>query len=356
MVGHRKISVMTRVLCCLLAVAFCYIQPLAPEARAQTAALPQVIPVGRTIGVWMQIDGVIVMGLSFVKTESGEIRPAEAAGLVVGDRITHVNNTPILTVTALQNSVDNSGGEPISVRVARGGDVLNLSVRPVRAVEGGGHKIGAWVRDSMSGIGTMTFFIPESGFFGALGHGVNDPNAGGLLPFSKGAVLNASVREIVRGQVGNPGELKGEFASEKKIGRIISNTDNGIFGFLEDTDIVRDLSVVPMAAASEVKTGPATVISNVRDGKVEIFDIEIVKIYSGNTARGRNFMLRVTDPRLLDLTGGIVQGMSGSPIIQNGKLAGAVTHVLVGDPKRGYGIFAETMLAEGQAGQCKIAS
>jgi stage IV sporulation protein B len=200
----------------------------------------------------------------------------------------------------------------------------------------------------MAGIGTFTFYDPESGLFGALGHGISEAETGRLLPMGSGHVLYSEVESVRAGQPGNPGELKGVFRDDKQYGYLLKNSETGLYGKLPDAEALGPggHTPIPVAQGSEVKEGAALILSNVRGDLVELFDAEIIKIYPIENDP-RNFMIRVTDERLISITGGIVQGMSGSPVIQDGKLVGAVTHVLINDPLRGYGIFAESMLREG---------
>ena len=196
----------------------------------------------------------------------------------------------------------------------------------------------------MAGIGTLTYCDPASGAFGALGHGVNDVDTSLLLPLESGGLMYAQVADVKKGLSGEPGELHGTFEVSRELGTLSANTKSGIFGCLTDPAMTQGLSPVPVAAKQDLKEGNATILSNISGDRVEEYQVEIVQLYSLKDDDTRDMMLKVTDPRLLEITGGIVQGMSGSPIIQNGKLVGAVTHVLVNDPTRGYGIFIENML------------
>ncbi|MDR2670779.1 MAG: SpoIVB peptidase, partial [Oscillospiraceae bacterium] len=296
----------------------------------------------------IQTDGLLVTELSEVTTAGGVRRPAEEAGLQVGDRIVRAGDGPVDGAEDLRRAVAEAGDAPLVLEVVRQGAALTLSVRSVRCAEDGQYRIGALTRDGLAGLGTMTFYDPQTGLFGALGHGIAEAGDSDPLPLAAGSILGATVRDITKSTVGSPGELKGEFASEESAGDVLANTGHGIFGVLRDTALAGRRPVMPVAAPAQAHTGAARILSNVRGGEVEAFDVEIVKIYGGEgDGDGRHFMLKVTDPGLLALTGGIVQGMSGSPVVQDGRLLGAVTHVLVSDPKRGYGIFAQTMLREG---------
>jgi stage IV sporulation protein B len=196
----------------------------------------------------------------------------------------------------------------------------------------------------MAGIGTMTYYDPATGTFGALGHGVSDHDTSLLMPLEEGSILYAEVAGVQKGAVGAPGLLQGAFKTNRDLGVLSSNTQCGIFGRLDDRSMIRGLTPLPVAARDEVEAGPATILSNVSGDEVREYSIEIIKIFAKNPSDPRDFMVRVTDPALLAATGGVVQGMSGSPILQNGKVVGAVTHVLVNDPTRGYAISMDSML------------
>ena len=220
---------------------------------------------------------------------------------------------------------------------------MTLSVSPEQNEEGA-YCIGAWIRDSMAGIGTMTYYDPDTGAFGALGHGITDTDTALLMPFASGSILPSTVKAVKKGAVGDAGELRGDFDLTGDLGDLYANTESGIFGTLDPGEFTERLGdPLPVAAAEEVHAGPAAILSNVEGDDVREYDVEILQVVE-DAADGRELVISVTDPELLSATGGIVQGMSGSPILQDGKFAGAVTHVLLNDPTRGYGILLETML------------
>jgi stage IV sporulation protein B len=301
------------------------------------------------MGIRMQTEGVIVIGFSPVITAEGNKTPASDSGVKIGDRITHIDGAEVESSADFLGAVKTSG-DTVVARFVRESVTKTVEIKPAIAAQNGEKRLGVLVRDGMSGIGTMTFYDPASGLFGALGHGVNDSGSGLLLPMASGDIIPSVVTDIKRGRAGNPGELRGDFPDSARCGDILINSSGGIFGFLKDKRVLGGSHgrLTPIADHTQVKTGPAKIYSNVRGDSVESFDIEIVKLFDKNDV-GRNIMIKVTDPDLLALTGGIVQGMSGSPIIQDGKLIGAVTHVLINDPERGYGIYVENMLAEGYA-------
>lgn len=306
------------------------------------AYTPQnLIPVGRTVGIELKSDGVMIVGLGEVQTQQGKLAPGINAGLLPGDVITQVGDSKISSIADLKSAIEAGGAEAVTIRAIRGEQTLQLNLTPAQDANGH-YELGLWLRDSMAGIGTVTFFDPESGKFGALGHPVVDAETGTLMPLGEGHIMPAAVRSVRRGEASAPGELQGEFEFARQIGTLSSNTAAGIFGeaIAEDLDISD--KIFPVGDAKEIKTGAATILSNVNGREIQEFEIEISRIFAGDD--GRNLMLTVTDTALLDATGGIVQGMSGSPILQDGKLIGAVTHVLINNPEKGYGISIDNML------------
>lgn len=290
------------------------------------AALPKtLIPGGCTVGVKLYTQGLVVTGF-----ESRSA--AKAAGLKKGDVIIQVDGEAVHTAAALRQCL---GQEQVILKILRNGREAEFCVRP------DGNQIGAYVRDSLAGIGTVTYYDPDTGAFGALGHGVSDAETKMLLPVEAGVVVQSAVADVKKGKDGAPGELKGSFDVNTILGKVERNVERGIFGTL---DVPIPGTPVSVAEAGEVEPGPAEIWSNVDGREVRSYSVEILRIYPHADETGRNLLLEVTDPALLAATGGIVQGMSGSPIIQDGKLVGAVTHVLVNDPTRGYGIFIENML------------
>lgn len=302
-----------------------------------------VYPMGKTVGIKLFSEGVLVVGLSDIKTDSGNTSPAKVCGLQEGDIITHINSEEVNSIEKVQAVLQNLQGEAMSVRIVRNHSQSQLTAKAVQCSADGAYKLGAWIRDSMAGIGTMTFYDPESKIFGTLGHGINDVDTAMLMPLQSGSIMPSTVSDVKRGLSGQPGELHGSFQIDRDLGQLFANTAGGVFGVLSEDSLAVGKKLVPVASEKQVKLGKASILCNVSGNQVEEFSVEICKLYpeSGDT---RNLMLQVTDPRLLELTGGIVQGMSGSPILQDGKLVGAVTHVLLNDPTRGYGIFAENML------------
>lgn len=318
-------------------------RPEAVAAAAQAELGDTVIPLGRAVGIKLFSDGVLVVGLSSLDTPEGPASPGRTSGLKAGDVITHMDGSEVDTIEEVQDHLAQHPGEKMTLQVQRGEESLQLAAQAVKTTAGS-YQLGVWLRDSMAGIGTMTFYDPDSGVFAALGHGINDVDTAKLMPLETGSIMGATVSDVKKGAAGEPGELHGDFDLTADLGTLYANTEQGIFGWLEDAALAQDLQPVEVAARDQVQTGRATILSNIAGDAVEEYEVEITHLYPENAGDSRNLMLRVTDQRLLEATGGIVQGMSGSPILQNGRLVGAVTHVLVNDPTRGYGILAENML------------
>lgn len=296
-------------------------------------AAQTLVPVGKAVG--LELDA---RGLTVAEFDDKLGGAAQDAGLEKGDIIIKADGIPVSSTGELQELVSRCKGELV-VTVLRNGAELNLTMTPVEAH--GQKRLGIYVRAGITGIGTVTYFDPATGAFGALGHGVND-SSGNLLPLETGNALEAQVISIEKGKVGSPGQLRGAFQPEQVLGSIRLNTPYGVFG---TASAGWPGTPLPVARSEEIHTGEAVILSNLTGSAVEEYEVEITRIYTGSKAAGRNLLIHVTDPDLLSLTGGIVQGMSGSPIVQDGKLIGAVTHVLVNDPTTGYGIFIENMLA-----------
>lgn len=304
-------------------------------------AAEELVPAGQVVGIQLDIDGVLVAGLSEVNTAEGAVSPAKDAGIREGDIIVAVDGRAVRSAEDLLARIACLDGDCTELIVERGGRQQSVSVAP--AVETDGEpRLGLWLREGIAGLGTVTYIDPESGAFGALGHGVNDAVSGVLLPLEEGSVCRAQVVDIIKGTAGEPGELAGCFEAGDAVGELQVNTPRGIFGYMEGRFPCAG-EALPVAEPQEIRNGPAIIRSCVAGQIVAEYDVHITR--TGMTAGdGRDLIIRVTDPELLALTGGIVQGMSGSPIIQDGKLIGAVTHVLVNDPTTGYGIFIENML------------
>ncbi len=305
---------------------------------ALAAPLPdELVPVGEAVGITVKTQGVLVSELSEFDADGTALAPARDAGLLPGDVITRVDGVEIVSAEDLAQVLDSAAGD-VTVVFDRDGETRQTALTPYR--DGEGAYLGVWVRDSLSGIGTVTYYDPDTGVFGALGHPISDSATGITVPVREGSILDAQITGVVKSRAGSPGQLGGSFDFSSVLGTIGKNCQCGIFGTLScDLDVT---APIPAAPSGDVKPGPAAIISDA-SGERREYAVEITRVYRGADT-GRDMMLRVTDPDLLALTGGIVQGMSGSPIIQDGKLIGAVTHVLIGSPEKGYGVFLENML------------
>lgn len=301
---------------------------------------------GIPVGIYMETKGVLVVDTAEIDDESGhKISPAEHI-VKSGDYIMAINQNPVSTKRELVQCVKNLQDERVVLQMRRDDEEIKVSLDAVQNKRGE-YQLGIWVRDDTQGLGTLTFVTKEGGF-GSLGHGIHDADTGSMMEISEGNLYDAGILSVTKGESGAPGGLEGMivYSPSNLLGDITKNSDLGIYGTLDiDKLEMADERWVEAAERSEVKTGKAYIYCDV-DQEVERYGIEIERINIWNKSSSKAFVIRVTDDRLLEKTGGIVQGMSGSPIIQNGKFVGAVTHVLVDDPTKGYGIFAETMLNE----------
>ncbi len=291
----------------------------------------ELIPLGTLVGLQLRDDTVTVAAFDDVLGAD-----AREAGLKIGDQILEVNDVEVEDAADVLEALGDAG--QAELKILRGSREKTLSLPLHQTQEG--PRLGIRLRQGIAGIGTVTFLDPQTGAFGCLGHGVND-SGGTILRLRSGSAWNAQVDRVVKGKSGSPGQLRGAADPVSLFGVLTRNTPQGVFG---RTEYLSDIPAVQTAAYAEIQTGPASIRSTVRGNTPREYSVEILKIYPQDRTDGRNFLIKVTDEQLLEITGGIVQGMSGSPIIQNGKLVGAVTHVLVNDPTTGYGIFIENML------------
>ena len=309
------------------------------EVSVQPLEEVMLVPCGQPFGIRMLMDGVMVIGFGEVAGKSGSCCPAVSAGIQEGDMITEVNHETLNSAQDFRNLIADSEGKPLNLTIRRETSLLEFTLKPEYSLTAQCWQTGLWVRDSTAGIGTMTYYDPASGEFGGLGHPICDPDTGEIIPLGSGTADSVTISGAVKGLAGIPGQLQGYFTSESPVGTLDSNQETGIFGHLEAP--LNHLSAVPMAFKQEITLGEAVILTTIEGSDPKPYAIEITSIdYTDGT---QNLILEVTDEELLAKTGGIVQGMSGSPILQNGKLIGAVTHVFVNDPSSGYGIFAETM-------------
>lgn len=302
---------------------------------------PVLVPCGEPFGIKLLTDGVIVVEVSSFETENGFISPAEKSGLKSGDIIKSIDNIDVSTNEEVEDIISSSGGKTLKVSAVRNEREFTAWLCPQRSSIDDSYRAGIWVRDSSAGIGTMTFYDPETQRFGGLGHPVCDIDTGNLMPLDSGEVVKVSISGVKKGKSGFPGELVGGFISSFSMGTLTDNTEVGLFGTLDDYNSVND--AIPLGLSSEIETGKAYIYTTISGTRPQRYEIAIEKIDRSGNEDSRDMVIRVTDERLLRESGGIVQGMSGSPIIQNGKIVGAVTHVFINNPTKGYAVFADTM-------------
>lgn len=325
--------------------AVCQLFGVIPLKRmeVQVISKQEVVPGGIPVGIYVQTDGIFVIGTGQIETENGTIESPAKNIIKTGDYIIGVEGVEISSKQELINLLAAFRGEELVLGIRRNGEELEVKIKPVRVENG--VQIGVWVRDDTQGVGTLTY-VAGDGSFGALGHGISDEDSALLMDVAKGKLYDCEIFQITKGQKGNPGKLAGKIVYSKSnlYGEITGNLSGGIYG-KANQHLQESVTgnAMPIALKQEVEEGEALILSAV-SGELKEYRVEIEKVYNGNNDVNKGMVLTVVDEELLDLTGGIVQGMSGSPIIQDGKLVGAVTHVLVNDPTRGYGIFIENML------------
>ncbi len=308
------------------------------EGSSNDALLEQVYAGGFPVGLKLYADGVVIVGTEPVDTENGYINTADKAGLEVGDIIKYVNGEKVVTNSRVSQIIEESYGDIIELQVLRGGEILTFSFNSEYSISEGKFKAGIWVRDSSAGIGTVTF-CTRDGLFASLGHAVCDIDTKDVVPISQGECTEVSITGFTKGVTGKAGELCGVLESERT-GDVYSNGESGVYGKFDDLPETQMFHIAPK---EYVKTGEAYIYTTLENNITEKYTVNIVSI-NPDTPDNKNLVVEITDPSLLEKTGGIIQGMSGSPIIQNGMLVGAITHVFVDYPAKGYGIYAETML------------
>lgn len=305
-----------------------------------------VIPGGEAIGLRLYTSGVLVVGMSeIVGTDNKSYSPYKNSGIQEGDMIVKIDDKAITCTSDLITKVNECNGNSVEITYVRDGNNYITEIKPTKTEENE-YKLGLWVRDAAAGVGTITYYDPESQMFGALGHGILDIDTDQLIDIAKGEVITSKILSIVKGEKGKPGEVQGSIDNGKVIGEVYKNTNFGIYGKLTDVSLIEGGKTLEVMPRDEVKLGKATIICTLDNNKREEYEIEIEKIYTSTNRNNKNMIIKVTDERLLEKTGGIIQGMSGSPILQDGKFVGAVTHVMVNNPEKGYGIFADTMLKQ----------
>ena len=318
---------------------------LIPLKNIDVNVIPKttVVPMGNAIGMKLYTAGVLVVGMSEIEGK----KPYENSGIKEGDRIIQINQNQIDSTDDLMQAVNKSDGNNISIKYVRNEKTITTSIKPVKN-SSNEYKIGLWVRDAAAGVGTLTFYEPASGMFATLGHGIMDIDTAELIKIANGELVTTNILSINKGTKGNPGEIRGTIEAGHTIGTISKNTKFGVFGTINKTPYlsIPNTNEMQVALREEIKTGKAQIICELENGKKEYYDIEIQKVFINNNKDNKSMLIKIIDTKLLEKTGGIIQGMSGAPIIQNGKFIGAVTHVLVNDPTIGYGVFADIMLKQ----------
>lgn len=316
--------------------------------NAPVVAEKVLVPGGQSVGVKMDVRGVLIVGLEEIEGRDGRrVNPGLLSGLQIGDTIMEINGTSVYRADEVQELV-NEIKDTVKLKIKRNGNILNINIDPVKSGEDGLYKLGVWVKDKTAGIGTLTYYDPSNMAFGALGHGIADPQTGSVLSVETGLLFESQVQEVREGRSGEPGEIRGIFYhSSDPLGNLKRNSSYGVFGVAYHP-IENPLYSKPLAVGTkeQVKTGKAYILSTLENNEIKRFEIEIEKIEKQDKPSDKGMVIKVTDRQLLEESGGIVQGMSGSPIIQNDRIIGAVTHVFVNDPQRGYGVFIEWMLNE----------
>ncbi|MDD6728125.1 MAG: SpoIVB peptidase [Eubacteriales bacterium] len=300
---------------------------------------------GDSFGIKLYTDGVIVVGTKNVKTSSGEVNPAKDAGIEKGDIIVEINGEKMTSATQVEKVLNDNNGKAYRIKVKRNSNYKTFSVTPVFSPSEGCYKVGLWVRDSTAGIGTITFFNPENDSFAALGHPITDVDTNEIMPILEGEAVKTTVTKLYKSRAGEAGSLCCDFSNDV-IAELGENTQSGIYGKYDYP--VNELPVYEVASPDEIEKGPAQIICTVDDGGPKLYSVEITRVSYRSGSVSKNMVVKVVDNALLKKTGGIVQGMSGSPIIQNGKLVGALTHVIVDNPEKGYAVFAQTMVEESE--------
>ena len=315
------------------------------EQSVSSSGGQRVAIIGRCVGLKLYTKGVLVIGMNEVTDENGEkIKPYEHTGIEIGDMIQEMNGKKIEDASDVIKIIKESKGEEISIKYLRESDEIYTSIKPVKT-KNGDYLIGLWIRDAASGIGTLTFYDEENNYFAALGHGINDIDTGKLVNISNGELVKCKIISIVKAKDGNVGEIRGTIDDGEHIGTIDRNSEIGIYGNDINKEFVDKFKIkeVSVATRNEIKVGKAEIYCELENNKVEKYEIEIKKVYRGNYKDNKSMLIKITDKRLVDKTGGIIPGMSGTPILQNGKLVGAITNVLLNNPKQGYAIFADMM-------------
>ncbi len=308
----------------------------------------EVVPLGGLIGMKLYTNGVLVVGMSEIYGQNNQVyRPYENTGIKEGDTITKINDEYIVSTEDMTECINASQGKEIKITYIHNNKTLETNITPIET-DKNNYKVGLWVRDTAAGVGTATFYDKNTGKVAMLGHGILDVDTEELIDISDGKVTNTSVVSIIKGENGKTGRIQGIVEGQKEIGTISKNTYYGVYGKLYNMNEIKGNTSksVKIALRNEIQAGEATLMCALDNGQVKEYTVEIQKIYLNNNSNNKSMLLKVTDEELLEKTGGIIQGMSGSPIIQNGKLIGALTHVLVQNPTQGYAVFSDIMVKQ----------
>ncbi len=299
---------------------------------------------GEVAGIRLLASGVLVMGIDEVNTEKGIINTVDSVDLNIGDIILEVNDKKVETNKELIAYTESSNGENLKLKISRKGKEYTIKIKPVLCKEDNKYKLGLWVKDSSAGVGTVTMYNINNNTFAALGHGITETKENYILPILTGGLASTSILDVEKGFSGKPGELRGTLTTDI-IANIRLNTEYGVYGKMLKDESYKEKEIIKLASKDQIKEGKAEIYCCLEDNKIEKHDIKIIKVIK-NSTNNKNMVIEITDKDLLEKTGGIVQGMSGSPIVQNGKLIGAITHVFLNEPKKGYGVFIENMIED----------
>lgn len=309
----------------------------------------EVVPIGKVIGLKLYTNGVLVVGMGEIEDENNIVnRPYEKADIQEGDTILEVNEQEIENISSLKKIINSSNGENLKLKILREGSIITSNILPVKTGKEE-YKLGLWVKDAATGVGTISFYEPKTNSFAVLGHGITDSDTGNLINIDYGELVTSKILSIKKGESGEPGEVRGTIINQQTIGEVNKNTDFGVYGNLENlTSLNIDVSKsIKVASREEIKIGEAKILcATDSSNTVKEYSIEIEKIYLENNSNNKSMLIKIKDEELLAKTGGIIRGLSGAPIIQNGKFIGAVTNVLVSNPEIGYAIFGDLMLKE----------
>ena len=318
------------------------------EVTIDTIENLEVVPIGKIIGLKLYTNGVLIVGMSEIENmENKLVSPFEGCNIQEGDTIVKVNETEIETIDNLKNVVNNSNGENVLLTLVRDGTIVTSNITPAQT-ESDEYKLGLWVKDAATGVGTITYYEKNTGNFAALGHGIVDSDTDKLIDIDSGEVVTSDVMAITKADINSPGEIRGTIINQKTIGEVQKNTKFGIYGILDNLASLNidTTKAMPVALRSEIKVGDAKLLCSLDGKNNQEYHIKIEKIYENNSYDNKSMLIRVTDKELIEKTGGIIRGLSGSPILQNGKFVGAVTNVLVSNPEIGYAIFGDMMIKE----------